>query len=185
MVNTKALGVPKAGVTRVGEVLKTTLPVPVLEVTPVPPLATGKVPVTPVDKGRPVAFVKTKDEGVPRAGVTKVGELLNTAFPEPVLVLTPVPPFATGRIPETPLAKGRAVAFDKLIAEGVPRLGVTRLGEVLSTTLPEPVLEVTPVPPLATGSVPVTPVVSGRPVAFVKSNVEFLGLYDIIVPLSQ
>ena len=64
LVNTKALGVPKAGVTRVGELLKTTLPVPVLEVTPVPPLATGKVPVTPVDKGRPVAFVKTKDEGV-------------------------------------------------------------------------------------------------------------------------
>ena len=36
---------PKIGVTNVGLVDNTTLPVPVLDVTPVPPDATGKVPV--------------------------------------------------------------------------------------------------------------------------------------------
>ena len=33
---------------------------------PVPPLATGKVPVTPVDKGSPVTLVATKAAGVPK-----------------------------------------------------------------------------------------------------------------------
>ncbi len=40
---------------------------------PVPPLATGRVPVTPVVKGRPVQLVKVPDEGVPSTGVTRVG----------------------------------------------------------------------------------------------------------------
>ena len=34
---------------------------------PVPPLATGKRPVTPVVSGRPVALVKVADDGVPKA----------------------------------------------------------------------------------------------------------------------
>jgi hypothetical protein len=34
---------------------------------PVPPFATGNVPVTPVDKGRPVQFVNVPDVGVPNA----------------------------------------------------------------------------------------------------------------------
>jgi hypothetical protein len=38
-------GVPKAGVTKVGLFDRTTEPVPVEEVTPVPPLATARVPV--------------------------------------------------------------------------------------------------------------------------------------------
>ena len=52
----------------------------------VPPfkLVTGRLPVTPVDKGKPVAKVKTAAEGVPRFGVTKVGEVANTATPVPV-----------------------------------------------------------------------------------------------------
>lgn len=41
LVPTSALGVPNAGVTNVGLVLKTTFPVPVLVVTPVPPDKTG------------------------------------------------------------------------------------------------------------------------------------------------
>jgi hypothetical protein len=40
---------------------------------PVPPLATGNVPVTPVVKGKPVTLVITPDAGVPNAGVVKVG----------------------------------------------------------------------------------------------------------------
>jgi len=46
-------------VTRVGLLLSTTLVVPVEVVTPVPPFATGKVPVTPVLSGMPVAFANT------------------------------------------------------------------------------------------------------------------------------
>jgi hypothetical protein len=43
-VPTKAVGVPRAGVTNVGLVLRTVLPVPVEVVTPVPPLTTGRTP---------------------------------------------------------------------------------------------------------------------------------------------
>jgi len=52
------VGVPKTGVTKLGLLDSTTEPVPVLDVTPVPPLATAKVPVTPVDKGKPVTLAK-------------------------------------------------------------------------------------------------------------------------------
>jgi hypothetical protein len=74
-------------------------------VKPVPPLATGSVPVTPVVKGRPVALVKTIAEGVPSAGVVKVGLLDKTTEPVPVEDVTPVPPLATGKVPETAVAK--------------------------------------------------------------------------------
>ena len=45
---------------------------PVLS-TPVPPLAPGNVPVTPVLNGNPVAFVNTPEAGVPKAGAVNVG----------------------------------------------------------------------------------------------------------------
>ena len=38
---------------------------------------------------------------------------------------------------------------------GVPRLGATRVGLLLKTVLPEPVEDVTPVPPLATARTPI------------------------------
>jgi len=37
-----------------------------------------------VEIGNPVQFVNVPDDGVPRAGVTKVGEVANTADPDPV-----------------------------------------------------------------------------------------------------
>ena len=49
-----------------------------------PPLAIGNTPVTPVVKGKPVALVSTAADGVPKAGVTSVGDVANTAEPEPV-----------------------------------------------------------------------------------------------------
>ncbi len=73
-VPTKAEGVPSAGVTKVGLFDSTTLPVPVEAVTPVPPFATGKVPVTPVVSGKPVTLVITPLAGVPSAGVVKLGD---------------------------------------------------------------------------------------------------------------
>ena len=38
---------------------------------------------------------------MPRRGVTKVGEVLNTLFPVPVDVVTPEPPLTTATIPVT------------------------------------------------------------------------------------
>ena len=74
------------GVVMVGEPDRTTFVVPVEVVTPVPPLATGKVPVTPVVSGSPVAEVKTIAVGVPSAGVISVGEVENTRFVDVVPV---------------------------------------------------------------------------------------------------
>ena len=174
-VPTNALGVPKAGVTKVGEVANTAAPLPVSSVkaaakfallgvarkvaTPVPN------PDTPVLIGKPVAFVKVPLVGVPRMGVTRVGLVANTKEPEPVSsviaeaklalegvakrVATPVPK------PLTPVEIGRPVAFVKTAALGVPRAGVTSVGEFDNTTFVVPVLVVTPVPPLATAKVPV------------------------------
>ena len=82
-------------------------------------LPTGKLPVTPVVKGKPVADVKTKVEGVPKLGVTKVGEVAKTAEPLPVSSVKAAARFAD---------------------DGVPRK--------VATPLPKDVM---PVPPLATG----------------------------------
>ena len=64
---------------------------------PVPPLATASVPVIPVVSGRPVQLVRTPEVGVPRSGVTSVGEVDRTTATVPVEAVTPVPPEATGR----------------------------------------------------------------------------------------
>jgi len=147
-VPTSADGVPSAGVTNVGELAKTSAPVPVSSVTaaarladdgvpshvatpvpndvmPVPPRATLSVPVVPATIGKPVALVKTPLAGVPRAGVTSVGELAKTSAPVPVSSVTAAARFAL---------------------EGVPR----------NAAIPVP-NDVMPVPPLATGRVPATP----------------------------
>ena len=79
-------------------------------VNPVPPFAIGKVPMTPVDRGRPFALVRVADVGVPRIGVTSVGDVERTLFPEPVLVVTPVPPLATFNVPASVTAPVVAVA---------------------------------------------------------------------------
>jgi hypothetical protein len=114
-------------------------------------LATGRVPVTPVVKGRLVPLVRMTAEGVPRFGVVRTGEFDKTAFPVPVDVVTPVPPFVTGRVPVTPVVRGSPVAFVRVAAEGVPIFGVVRAGDVDKTTPPEPVDVVVPVPPSVTG----------------------------------
>ena len=77
----------------------------------------------------------------------------------PEAVVEPVPPLATDNVPVVPATIGRPVALVRVTAEGVPRFGVVNVGLVERTTEPVPVDEVTPVPPLATGRVPVTLVV--------------------------
>ncbi len=126
-----------------------TTPPEVKEVSPVPPFVVASVPVTPVERGKPVALVKVPDDGVPRA--------------PPLATNAPAVPTLTARAvatlvpsPEIPVDTGSPVALVRVTEVGVPRIGVTSVGEVFNTTEPVPVLVVTPVPPLATGSVPVT-----------------------------
>lgn len=124
-------------------------------VAPVPPLAIGKVPVTPVARGNPVQLVSVPLEGVPRAGVTSAGLVAKTSAPEPVSpvtaeaklalegvarnVATPVPR------PETPVEIGSPVQFVRTPDAGVPRAGVTSVGDVANTNAPDPVSsEITP-----------------------------------------
>ena len=76
-----------------------TVPAVGVDVPFVPPFAIGSVPVTPVVKGKPVPFVSVTEVGVPNIGVTNVGLVDNTTEPVPVLLVTPVPPDATGKVP--------------------------------------------------------------------------------------
>jgi hypothetical protein len=112
-------------------------------------------------------------EAAPREGVVNDGEVPNTKAPEPVSPVTadarfalvgvpkkvatsvpkadnPVPPFATGSIPVTPVVRGSAVALVKVAELGVPNAGVIKDGLVFKTTLPVPVAVVVPVPPFTT-----------------------------------
>ncbi len=59
-------------------------------------------------------------------------------------------------VPEAnPAAIGNPVQLVNVPEVGVPSIGVTRVGDVDSTVLTDPVDVVTPVPPRATASVPV------------------------------
>src|SRR5580658_5946366 len=74
--------------------------------------------VTPL-AGNPVALVSTIADGVPSAGVTRVGDVAKTGAPEPVTALarpaaTPVPN------PLTPVEMGRPVALVSVADVGVP-----------------------------------------------------------------
>lgn len=72
------------------------------------------------------------------------------------------------------------VQLDKVPLDGVPSTGVVNVGLVPKTTAPDPVEVVTPVPPLATGSVPVTSVVK---LTFV--TVLFAALIVLLVSVSE
>jgi hypothetical protein len=130
-------GVPRVGVTKVGLVAKTTTPVPVGVEAKAVAIPVPK-PVIPVLKGNPVVLVNTPLAGVPNAGVTKVGLVAKTTLPDPVgvaarAVAIPVPN------PVIPVLKGKPVTLVKIPLEGVPRAGVTKVGLVAKTILPDPV----------------------------------------------
>jgi len=171
LVRVPELGVPNTGVTNVGLVESTTLPVPVLAVTPVPPLATGRVPVTPVVNGNPVQLVNVPELGVPNIGVVSVGDvkvlLVSVSVEDVVTIFTPsidTTPADTlasvvslacpsSRVP-TPSAVdvdavrpliGSPVQLVRVPDCGVPNTGVTKVGEVANTAAPEPVSSVSAV----------------------------------------
>jgi len=86
---------------------------------------------------RPVAFVKTKAEGVPRAGVIRVGEVPNTKSPEPVSSEHNVANSA--EVDDVIPVIGSPVQFVRTPDVGVPKSGVTKVGEVLKTRRLDPV----------------------------------------------
>jgi hypothetical protein len=151
-------------------------------------LATGKVPVTPVVRGRPVKLVATPDVGVPSKGVTNVGLVAKTLAPVPVSSVKAAAKFADDGVakkvatpvprPDTPVLMGKPVALVKVPLVGVPRMGVTNVGLVANTFAPVPVSSVKAAAKLAELGVakkvatpvpkPLTPVEIGRPVALVK-----------------
>jgi len=173
LVNVALVGVPKMGVTRVGLVAKTLAPVPVSSVKAAKRLAELNEPrdvALPVDVIAPVRFalvvtlpavrpeavpvilVPTKADGVPKAGVTNVGDVAKTKEPVPVSSVTAEIRFALDGVarkvatpvprPETPVLIGKPVALVKVPLVGVPRMGVTRVGEVANTAEPVPVSSV-------------------------------------------
>ena len=81
---------------------------------PVPPLATPRVPVTPVDMGNPVAFVSVPLDGVPKAPPLMTGDPAVPMF-VPSAVATPVPK------PDTSVEMGRPVALVSVPLVGVPK----------------------------------------------------------------
>lgn len=153
------VGVPSRGVTSVGLVANTRAPDPVSSVTAVAKLADDGVarnvatpvpkPLTPVEIGNPVPLVSTTADGVPSAGVTKVGDVANTNAPEPVSSVTAVARLALEGVaknvatpvprPEMPVEIGKPVAFVSVPDDGVPRAGVTNVGDVAQTSDPVPV----------------------------------------------
>jgi len=154
-----AVATPKTGVTSVGEVAKTRLPLPVSSVTAVIKFALDGVaknvatpaasPLTPELIGWPVAFVSVADVGVPSIGVVSVGDVAKTNAPVPVSSVTALMRFALDGVvrnvatpaasPLTPELIGRPVALVNVPEVGVPSNGVTNVGDVANTRLPVPV----------------------------------------------
>jgi len=101
--------VPNRGVTNVGDVANTAAPVPVSSVNVAAKLALVGVaknvamPVAklamPVLTGNPVQLVNVPLVGVPKSGVTSVGDVFNTMSPVPVVVIVYTPPVPDTRSP--------------------------------------------------------------------------------------
>ena len=111
----------------------------------------------------PVMFVPTKADGVPSAGVTRVGELAKTFAPVPVSSVNAAARFADVKLPRDVAFPTEVIAPVKLAfvvtlpavkpeavpvilvpikAEGVPSAGVTSVGELANTAEPVPVSSV-------------------------------------------
>ena len=109
----------------------------------VPPFATGRIPVTPVVRGKPVQLVSVPEVGVPKIGVTKVGEVARTnPPPDPVSSVMAAARFALDGVarkvatpvpsPDTPVDIGKPVQLVRILpAAGVPKIGATKVGELV------------------------------------------------------
>lgn len=115
---------------------------------PVPPLANGKIPVTPVVKGKPVALVKVPEAGVPNTGAVKVGDVKVLFVKVSVPAKVAKVPEAAGKVIDVlvPATAGaEIVAVPEVdpakatdVADATPIVGVTKVGELAKTKAPEP-----------------------------------------------
>jgi hypothetical protein len=123
-----AVATPKIGVIKVGDVANTLLPVPVLatEIKFFSASVATDCEAVRLDIFKLIAVAE------PSIGVTKVGDVDNTTEPVPVLVLTPVPPFATDN----------ALVKVNDVAAASPNTGVIKVGELDKTFEPVPVLAI-------------------------------------------
>lgn len=104
-----------------------------------PPLVTGNAPVTPVDRGRPVAFVRVPLDGVPSAPPFTTKEPAVPVFTASA-VATPVPR------PETPVEIGSPVALVRVPDDGVPNAPpFTTNAPAVPTSTPSAVMTLVPV----------------------------------------
>jgi len=100
-------------------------------------------PDTPVEIGNPVQLVSVPDDGVPRAGVTRVGLVANTNEPDPVSSVT-----ADAKFADDGVVKNEVTPVPAPVS--VPALVVT----VAKLNVPDPlVTSACPLVPSALGSV--------------------------------
>ena len=171
---------------------------------------TGKLPVTPVVKGKPVRFVAVPPEGVPKSPPFTTKAPAEPVFtpsavttPVPVVVVAgaaPAPPPITKAlaaraaevahveavekygtpplVPATVKAKVPLVVIGEPATEMMPPVNdwatLVTVPEPATAQVPSPRQKVDAVAPvplfrLVTGRLPVTPVVSGNPVALVSN----------------
>ena len=159
IVNDVPVAAPMLGVTSVGVLANTSDPVPVSSVTAEIRLADEGVasqvampvpsPLIPLLTGNPVQFVSVPDVGVPKTGVVNCIDVAAIPLGSVELIDgTPAPD-----VINTPLL-------------AVARPAMTLVPELYSIWFA--VVDDRFVPPLATGNMPVTPVVSGNPVPLVN-----------------
>jgi hypothetical protein len=96
---------------------------------PAPPFAAGKMPDTPVVRGRPVALVRTKAVGVPSAGVTSVGLVPKTSRPDPVSLVT-----AAAKLADVGVPRKVAIPAPRALMPVPPWAG-TKTPDVMFTAL--------------------------------------------------
>jgi hypothetical protein len=86
---------------------------------------TGLVPST-------VQLLSVPDVGVPKTGVVSVGEVDKTTEPDPVDVVTPVPPLATTSVPAKVMVPDVVIGLPDTVRPVVPPLRATEV------TVPDP-----------------------------------------------
>lgn len=155
LVKTAALGVPNAGVIRVGEFAKTRLPLPVSSVIEAArfiddgvtshvatPDAGVIAPKPPTPSLVWISLVAPPGADPPPPLLGGVAHVPSPRQNVDVLARVPLLRCETARLPVVPVARGRPVALVNTTALGVPRAGVTRVGELAKTAAPVPVSSV-------------------------------------------
>jgi hypothetical protein len=131
-----------------GVARKVATPVPSPEIPDTGTLVAVSVPLPEAERLAPEPTIIAAEVLVPPVNALNAGLPTEAQVPSPrqkVVDEAPVPlfKFVTPRLPVTPVVKGNPVALVRTTAEGVPRAGVVRVGDVAKTTAPVPVSSVT------------------------------------------